>query len=329
MSVAARGARWCANHTVDVRPKMLTTDIHTPSQLLSAALTVERTNSKHYADLAARMQYYGKHETVKLFERLVSESLERESQFVEWAQLEGVELTESSEEIVWEDPLMPTTYDAEARDPYRSTPYKALAYAAHNTDRAFHMYAHICAMAEDPQTERYAQILAGDALNRSRLLQSRRRRAYQLEQRGPWQKHLDLALTLTTVDELYAMSVDIHERLLNLFDVMCKHYADLHPVKELVSENQELCRQKTANAISPASIPPPPYDLESIGDNLHEDMLLTFTEFERAFIFYDTVIGHAFDEDIMLAAQDLSEFSLNCLEAIRIVQKNHGVPPAA
>jgi hypothetical protein len=308
---------------------MLTTDIKSPGQLLSAALAVEHLNSKHYADLAARMQYYGKHKTVALFERLVSESVERESQITEWAELEGIKLTEVSEEIVWEDPLMPTTYDAEARDPYRSTPYKALAYAAHNADRAFHMYAHMCAMTEDPQVERYAEILAGDALNRSRLLQSRRRRAYQLEQRGPWQKHLDLAITLTTVDELYAMSVDIHQRLLNLLDVMHEHYADLSPLKAHVRGNQQLCQLKTANAVAPAAVPPPPYDLDSIGTNLHEDMLLTFTEFERAYIFYDTVIGHAFNEDIMLAAQDLSEFSLSCLEAIRIVQRDHGMSPAA
>lgn len=308
---------------------MLPTDIKSPGQLLSAALAMKRLNGKHYAELAERMRHYGKHETVELFERLVKEGLEREKQIVEWAELEGIELSEFTDKIVWEDPLMPTTYDAEARDPYRSTPYKALAYAAHNADRAFNMYTHISAIAEDPETERYAQILAGDALNRARLLQSRRRRAYQLEQRGPWQKMLDLALTLTTDGELYAFSVDVHQRLLNLLDVMCRHYKDLCPLADKVRVNQELCRQQADDAVAPAAVPPPPYDLTTIGNNLHEDMLLTFSEFERAFTFYDTVIGHAFDEDIMLAAQDLSESALHYLEAIRAVQEKHGIQPAA
>jgi rubrerythrin len=171
---------------------MLPIDIQTPGQLLSAAIAVESESIKHYADMAARMQYYGKKETVELFERLARESLQRKDQIVEWAELEGIELTELAEKVVWEDPLMPTTYDAEARDPYRSTPYKTLAYAAHNADRAFHLYIHIAAMTEDQQTETYAKTLANDALNRSRLLQSRRRRAYHTEHRGLWQQQLDL-----------------------------------------------------------------------------------------------------------------------------------------
>jgi len=38
-----------------------------------------------------------------------------------------------------------------------------------------------------------------------------------------------------------------------------------------------------------------------------------------------TVIGQAFNEDIMLAAQDICEIALSCLEAIRVAQRNHGL----
>ena len=307
---------------------MLPTDIKSPGQLLSTALAVELLNSKHYAELAERMRHYGKHVSTELFERLDSESQERAQQISDWAELEEVALTEFTGELEWEDPLMATTYDAEARDPYRSTPYKALAYAAHNADRAFYLYTHICAITADPQTERYASILAGDALNRSRLLQSRRRRAYHKEQRGPWQQQLDAALSLREVSQLHEVAGRIQQRLTDLLDALGKHYEDLLPVAAHTRRIMEQSQQQVMAGSTQIEIPAPPYDLDKLGDNLHEDMLLIFTESERAFSFYDTVISHAFDEEIMLAAQELSEAALHCMESIRAAQRKHGVEPA-
>jgi len=308
---------------------MLPTDINNPGELLGVALETERVATQHYADLATRMRHYGKQICTELFERLTGESRERVQQIIDWAELEGIELREVTAAIVWEDPLMPTTYDAEARDPYRSTPYKALAYAAHNADRAFNMYTHIVARAKDPKTELYAQTLANDALNRSRLLQSRRRRAYHKEQQGPWQKQLDAALSLTEVAHLHAVGAAIQQRLGNLLDTMSQHYEGLQPIVEHCRQVKARCEQQMTDMAAPITVPPPPYDLEQIGTNLHQDMLLLFAESERAFNFYDIVIGHAFDEEIMLVAQELSESALECMEAIRAVQTKHGIQPAA
>jgi len=308
---------------------MLPIDVQVPGQLFSAAIAIESAATKHYTDMAARMQYYGKTETVELFERLARESLQRKDQITEWAELEDIALLELDEEVIWEDPLMPKTYDAEARDPYRSTPYKALAYAAHNTDRAFHMYTHIAAMTEDPQTERYADVLANDALNRSRLLQSRRRRAYHAEHRGPWQKQLDAALSLKTVTEMYAIAASIEHRLVELLTAMGQHYEELLQVAEQSQKTVELCQAKLAGADESPAAPAPPYSMDNLGEHLHHDALLIFTECERAFNFYDTVMSHAYDEDIMLAAQALSEAALQRLEAISDMQHKRGVMPAA
>jgi rubrerythrin len=308
---------------------MLPIDIQTPGQLLSAAIAVESESIKHYADMAARMQYYGKKETVELFERLARESLQRKDQIVEWAELEGIELTELAEKVVWEDPLMPTTYDAEARDPYRSTPYKTLAYAAHNADRAFHLYIHIAAMTEDQQTETYAKTLANDALNRSRLLQSRRRRAYHTEHRGLWQQQLDSALDVKSIADFYATAASVEQRLVELLIAMGHHYEELTHIAHQSGKTAERCKQKLANAESPSATPAPAYDMATIGENLHHDTLIIFTESERAFNFYDTIMAHAYDEEIMLAAQSLSESALLRLEAIRDMQHKRGIQPAA
>lgn len=48
---------------------------------------------------------------------------------------------------------------------------------------------------------------------------------------------------------------------------------------------------------------------------------MIFTESERSFNFYDTVMGHAYDEAIMLEAQRLSESALARMEAIREMQR--------
>jgi rubrerythrin len=308
---------------------MQPTDIQSPGQLLAAALVAERDANKHYADLAARMRHYGNRESAELFERLAGEGREREQKILEWSELEQVQLPELTEPVAWEDPLMPTTYDAEARDPYRSTPYKALAYAAHNTDRAFHLYTHISATAGDPHTERYAKILAGDALNRSRLLQSRRRRAYHSEHRGERQRQLDTALQLKTLTGLLAVSAGIETHLAGLLAAMAEHYADLAPLAVQSSETAARCHARLNEVRVPAVESDDPCDTSNIGTDLHQDVLMIFTVSERAFNFYDTVMGHAYDEAIMLEAQHLSEAALTRMEAIREVQRRHGIEPPA
>jgi rubrerythrin len=308
---------------------VLPADIQSPGQLLATALAVEREAVKHYGDMAARMRHYGNHEAVELFERLVSEGRERESQIAEWAKLERIEPIEHPEPVTWEDPLMPTTYDAEARDPYRSTPYKALAYAAHNADRAFRLYAHISATAKDPQTEQYAKILAGDALNRARLLKSRRRRAYHAEHRDLKQRQLDDALSLKTLTELHEVSASIESRLADLLTAMAKHYEDLASVAEQSRETLARCRQHLVTAGAPVVETDDQCATENIGKDLQQDVLMIFAESERAFNFYDTVMAHAYDEAIMLEAQHLSESSLARLEAIRRLQRKRGLAPTA
>jgi rubrerythrin len=308
---------------------MQPTDIQSPGQLLTTALTVEQTATRHYADIATRMRHYGNHETVELFERLAREGRERESRIAEWMELESIEPVEHTDPSTWEDEQVPTTYDAEARDPYRSTPYKALAYAAHNTDRAFNLFTYISANAEDPQTERYARILARDTLNRARLLKSRRRRAYHAEHRGIRQRQLDTALRLKTLSELHTISASIESRLADLLTIMANHYADLTRVAQQSGATMERCRQNLIAAGAPVTPSKARVKTENIGADLHQDMLMLFAECERAFNFYDTVMAHAYDETIMLEAQHLSESSLARLEAIRRLQQNHGIEPAA
>jgi hypothetical protein len=300
-------------------------DIQSSGQLLGVARALESDAVSHYHDMATRMEHYGNEDAWAWFEQLERESRERVSKIQEWAELEGIELIAPGDAVIWEDPAGSTTYDAESRDPYRSSAYKALAYAGHNMDRSFNLYTNVAATTTDEQTERCADILANDALNRSRLLQTRRRRAYQNEQRGPWQQQLDAALQLRTSIELYAVAAAIERRLADLLATLAEHHEDLLHIAEHSEAAVEKCQQELSNGTVAEVAPPPPYNMENVGKDLHQDVLLIFTESERAFNFYDTVMVHARDEAIMLAAQQLSEAALTRLQAIHKVQHKHGI----
>ena len=110
---------------------------------------------------------------------------------------------------------------------------------------------------------------------------------------------------------------------------MAKHYEDLLPIAKNSHETAAHCHLHLTDGTSPTVTPPPPYNMDQIGQDLHQDILLIFTESERAFSFYDAVMAHAFEEDIMLIAQELSESALLRLEAIREVQQKYGLQPAA
>lgn len=306
---------------------MLPEEIQSPGQLLGMALSLEREGAKHYADMATRMGRYDNETTTAVYERLAIECGERAAKIAEWARLENIRLVEPDEPISWEDPSRPTTYDAEARDPYRATPYKALAYAVNNADRRFTLHTNIAGTTADEQTKFYAGILAGDALNRSRLLQARRRRAYREEQRGPWQQQLEATMKLRSVAELHAVAAAFEQRLTDLLKTMATYYEDLQDIAVRSQASVDKCTEQFSGSATQA--PPPPYDMEKAGQDVHQDILLVFAECERAFNFYDAVMAHALDEDIMLAAQELSESALTRLQAIREVQRKYGVPSAA
>ena len=80
---------------------------------------------------------------------MVDEVQKHERLIEAWARAEGIALRADIGPVVWEDPQVATDYDSEATDPARSTPYRALAFAAHNEERAFRYYTHVAANAVD------------------------------------------------------------------------------------------------------------------------------------------------------------------------------------
>jgi len=94
---------------------------------------------------------------------------------------EGIDENPNIEPVTWRDPSVSTAYNEEARDPFYSSPYKALAFAVHNEEIAFRFYTHVAANSENKSVREYAEILAREELGHAALLRAERRYAYHAE----------------------------------------------------------------------------------------------------------------------------------------------------
>ena len=156
-------------------------NVRSLDQLVSLAIAAEQEAVRQYQALADQMRAAGNAEVAALFERLVEEERGHERQLDDWAAQAGVTPRPETQSIRWQHPAVRSDYDAEAVDPARSTAYKALSFAVHNEERAFHFYAYVAAHAEDPRMRRYAELLAREELGHAALLRSMRRQAWRAE----------------------------------------------------------------------------------------------------------------------------------------------------
>lgn len=148
---------------------------------MSIALQAEREAIRRYSQLAARMHEGSNESTAALFERMVLEEEEHVRLLKQWMAQEHIDENPDIGPISWRDPQVSTTYDDEARNPYYSTPYRALAFAVHNEEIAFRFYTHVAAESENEAVREYAEVLAREELGHAALLRAERRRAYHAE----------------------------------------------------------------------------------------------------------------------------------------------------
>ena len=304
---------------------MLTTDVQTASDLMSIALHAEREAIRRYIRLAEAMHRHGNQEAAALFERMIEEEREHERLIEEWAKLEGVALRTDIGPVVWEAPQVSTDYDREAVEPEYSSPYRALAFAVHNEERAFHFYTQVAATADDEVVREYAETLAREELGHAALLRSMRRRAWRLE-RGTARDEPDIEpATIQTLADLLSVVASAERCLADNLAALADSHPELEkvravthgiladtearlkttgkPGRDAVSAIESIDRYKIKNS----SLSDDP---DTLLQRLHSDS-------DRCFAFYDAVVTHAKDEDVMLAAQKLSESVLERIDLLR------------
>ena len=298
---------------------MLSTNVKTTGDLMSIALQAEREAIRRYSDLAEEMREGNNESAAALFERMVIEEQEHERLLLEWMEQENIDENPEIGSISWRDPNISTTYDDEARDPYYSTPYRALAFAVHNEEIAFRFYTHVAAESDNEAVCKYAEILAREELGHAALLRAERRRAYHAEREANViEPRLD-PKTVHNEADLLAAAIHIDHYLA---DEMKMFTSDSPEINSLEKETRQ---QIVSNENALSSKPSPGEDitrsLEKIksynstmaenSDDPDSRLQRLCACCDRSFAFYDTVVETADDETIMLTAQKLTSSALD------------------
>ena len=313
---------------------MLSTNVKTTGDLMSIALQAEREAIRRYSQLSARMREVGNVSAAALFERMVIEEQEHERLLLEWMARESIDENPDIGPISWSDPQVATTYNDEARNPHRSTPYKALAFAVHNEEIAFRFYTHVAAESDNEVVCKYAEILAREELGHAALLRAERRRAYHAERdTGSLEPVLD-PRTVHNQADLLAAAIHIDR---NLADTMALITADsplllslARETKQQISDNENALGSLAhdSNQLPGEDICTKLEQLKSHAAQMEKKsnspdsnlQQLSFL-FDRSFAFFDAIVESAADESIMLAAQKLTA---SALDRIGVLQQALG-----
>lgn len=145
-------------------------------QLLAMAHAMEHQAARRYRDLAARMRLRGDDRLEALFSFLADIEEKHAAHIDGLARAPG----ESAAPLPggFETPEI---FDEEEGASRLLTPYRALAIAVRNEDRAFAFYSYAAAQALDDGTRELAEQLAKDELEHARLLRFERRKAFHAE----------------------------------------------------------------------------------------------------------------------------------------------------
>jgi len=292
---------------------------------MSIALYAEHETIRRYIRLAEAMHNYGNQETASLFERMVEEEQEHERLIEEWAKLEGIKLRTDIGPVKWEDPQVPTDYDSDAVDPAHSTPYRALAFAVHNEERAFHFYTYVAATADDETVREYAETLAREELGHAALLRAMRRRAWRAE-REAGHEEPDVAPTIIhTLADLLAVASSAERCLADNLAALANNHPGLEKIRKAARVMLEGIEAQLKSAGNPGenavkaieSIENYKSKTAAESDDPNALLQRLRADSDRCFAFYDAVVTHAKDEAVMLAAQKLSESVLERIDLLR------------
>ena len=310
---------------------MLSTNIKSTDDLMSIALQAEREAIRRYTYLAARMREGENESAAALFDRMVKEEIEHERLLIEWMTKEGIEGNKDIGPISWKDPKISTTYNDDACDSHYSSPYRALAFAVHNEEIAFSFYTHVAANSENETVRKYAEILAREELGHAALLRAERRLAFHKERDASLNEpRLDPDVIHSETDLLVAaIHIDRY-----LADQMASITANNPAFNTLAKETQQQIQQnEEALSKKLKDNEPPSEDINNNIEQLKQHNTFMKKKFnkpdmelqrlwscsDRSFAFYDAIVDKATDENIMLAAQNLTNTALNRIDALKTV----------
>ncbi len=155
--------------------------LHSLDELFALANALEHEAATRYAGLAVDMRGHGRADLADVFERLAAAEREHVESVTRWSQARRGKPPDPTL-VRWEGP---ETVDADTAVEITTsrlmTPYRALAMAVRNEERAFAFWSYVAAYAEDQEIKSAAEAMAREELGHVAILRRERRRAYHSE----------------------------------------------------------------------------------------------------------------------------------------------------
>jgi len=151
-------------------------------ELFALAHTMEQEAANRYDGLSDEMRRQGKDDLAGVFARLASAEREHVDSVTRWSQSRRGKNPDPAM-VRWD---APETLGEEAATEVKTsrliTPYRALAMAVRNEERAFAFWSYLAAYSDDPEIKKASEAMAKEELGHVAVLRRERRRAYHAEQ---------------------------------------------------------------------------------------------------------------------------------------------------
>ena len=149
--------------------------------MFALAHAMEQEAANKYSGLAEDMRRQNKDDLAAIFTQLAAAEREHVDSVAKWSQSRRGKAPDPAL-VRWE---APETFDAETAGEIRGsrlmTPYRALAMAVHNEERAFAFWSYLAAYSKDSEIKQAAEAMAKEELGHVATLRKERRRAYHRE----------------------------------------------------------------------------------------------------------------------------------------------------
>lgn len=279
-------------------------------ELIAIAHAMEREAGKRYRQFSQRMRIQGENEVAALFAFLAGIE-DKHADQVDARSRTIVGKAPDPADIRWE---LPENFDEEEASSYLLTPYRALAIAVRNEERAFAFYSYLAAGTEDEKVRQFAEEFAKDELDHAGLLRRERRKAWRREGRdGPFgfrkmEKPESVDMLRSQAAAMERSSAERHR----LLAAALREEGDPETARlfDDAAADEEACAGSIAEKLGGEQA-------VAVGQATPSGVMDGLRLLEFAFERYSDIVETAGDEAVMLEAQALAERALRRLTRVR------------
>lgn len=300
-------------------------NIQSVAQLLSVARLASQEAAQRYVTLADEMRDYDSETSASTYDRLAQLEIEHEQLIIAWAKAEDIALARDPAPIQWQDPNVGTQYDAAAKDPIRSTPYRVLAYAAHNEELSFRFFTHVAASTEDDTVREYAEVLAQEELGHAALIRSMRRRAWHAARLEHPEEPRIKPDDVESMADFLAIAAGLERCVRANLSALLNDYPQMNQVLvhsekvrrgiEALGENYDTRSEATADTTD--AIEAYRGKIDALTGDRQGLLRRLYNDSDRCAMYYEALVTSTRDEAVMLQAQNLTSSALERMNLLR------------